>query len=275
MSPHVLVNGSATDRISVFDRGLHYGDGLFETIAVRGGALPLWERHMRRLRHGCERLNLPFADYDLLEREAASLCRDGDGGVLKIMLTRGEGRGYAPAPTPRITRVLIRYAPTPHPAQYWSEGVSISVCAGRLGINPALAGLKHLNRLEQVICAADSGLSKHAEALVLDVDEFVIEATTSNVFIAKAGRLATPELSRCGVAGVMRELLLDRIREEGMTCEVRAVTLDEVRRAEELFLCNSVNGVWPVRRLDDQAFRVGPLTRNLQRAVDSLLPRAE
>lgn len=263
----MLINGNATTMIDACDRGLHYGDGLFETIAVRNGASVLWDAHMRRLALGCRRLALPSFDTGLLGNEAVQLCGGVERGVLKIIITRGSGgRGYRVpvAGAVQPTRIVALYPWPDYPDTFWTQGISVRVCKTRLGHNPALAGIKHLNRLEQVLARSEWDDPDVAEGLMLDQDGHVIEGTMTNLFIVRHGCLRTPDVSHCGVAGVMRDRVLDAARELGIECEMGVVTRKDVKSAEEIFLCNSVIGVWPVREMEGATFEVnGAVTRRI------------
>ncbi len=259
-----LVNGLEQDNIAVADRGLHYGDGLFETIAVRAGQPQLWERHSRRLALGCERLGIQGVQQEIVWDEARRICSDIAQGVLKVIITRGEGgRGYRPPNEVHATRIVASYPWPDYPVAHGVEGVAVRVCATRLGRNPALAGLKHLNRLEQVMARREWDDPSIAEGLMLDEHGQVISGTMSNIFIVSDGRLVTPRLTECGVAGVMRGLILDLAGEQAIPRQESALDLAAVRQANELFLCNSLIGIWPVRRIDQQRYEIGPVTRLL------------
>ncbi len=246
----MLVNGVPGASFDANDRGLHYGDGLFETIAVHGGAPALWDRHMQRLLLGCERLGIAPIDAAQLRRESLQLCEGVAEGVLKIIITRGSGgRGYRAPPSgaTQPTRLVALYAWPEYPPAFWVEGVAVRLCSTRLGSNPALAGIKHLNRLEQVLARSEWEDPAIPEGLMLDGEGHVIEGTMSNLFIVRNGRLLTPDLSRCGVAGVMRGCILDGVRDTGIPAEITQITLDDVKSSDEVFLCNSLIGVWPVK----------------------------
>ncbi len=267
----ILINGEAGDRIDVLDRGLQYGDGLFETLRVRAGRPCLWAAHLARLRRGCERLGIAMPAEARLRDEAGRLCAGLDDGVLKIVLTRGPGgRGYRPPRDARPTRLLAVFPAPDYPPQYAQAGVAARLCDTRLGLNPALAGLKHLNRLEQVLARAEWDEPGIAEGLMLDIEGNVIEGTMSNLFMVRAGRLCTPGLSRCGVAGVMRARVMAEAGAQGIPVEEGRIGLRDLAAADELFLTNSVIGVWPVRRLDGRDYVApGPLTARLAAAVEA------
>ncbi len=260
----ILVNGVQGDRIAVQDRGLHYGDGLFETIAVIDGIPCLWRRHMQRLMQGCRRLALPEPDPGLLKEEAQRVSAGHERAVLKIIVTRGgNGRGYRAGKKAGVTRIVARYDWPEYPAEFLLRGIRLRVCNTRLGNNPALAGIKHLNRLEQVLARSEWHDPRIAEGLMLDQNDYVIEGTQSNLFVVKQGCLLTPELSRCGIKGVMREWIQEQGMALGIECSETDLTLQDVMEADELFMCNSLMGIWPVRSIGEADFAIGPVTRRL------------
>lgn len=246
----MLIDGRPGDALPVSDRLLHYGDGLFETIAVFHGRPCLWQRHLDRLASGCRRLDIPMPDAALLAEEAARLCRGVERGVLKLVISRGSGgRGYRPPVVAQPRRILALHPWPDYPAAAWEEGVQLRWCDTPLGLNPALAGLKHCNRLEQVLARAEWDDPAIAEGLMCDVRGQVIEGTMSNLFVLSDGRLLTPSLDHCGVAGVARALVLEVASATGMPCEQRVLTRDAVQQADALLLSNALIGLWPVRRL--------------------------
>ncbi|MGH8583412.1 MAG: aminodeoxychorismate lyase [Gammaproteobacteria bacterium] len=249
----MLINGERGGALSFLDRGLHYGDGLFETIALRGGRPCRWERHFHRLRRGCERLRLPPPDAAQLAGEAVQCAAGVERGVLKLIVTRGcGGRGYNPTGASHPTRLWLRYPWPEHPAAWRREGVTVRICAQRLGRNEALAGLKHLNRLDQVLARGEWDDPALAEGLMLDGEENVIEGTMSNVFLIGEDRLVTPELRYCGVCGILRETILAQARKHGIATEVRPLGVQALIRAPGAFLCNSLIGVWPIRSIQGE-----------------------
>ncbi len=270
--PSILINGRQTDQVSVLDRGFQYGDGLFETIRVVAGKPQYWRQHMERLLDGCRRLNISLPELSVLSGEAEKLCGRAEEGVLKITITRGlGGSGYAADESLKSTRVLVIFPAPQYPEQYWSRGVVLTVCNTRLGINPALAGVKHLNRLEQVFARAEWNSTEINEGLMLDINDHVIEGTMSNVFSVKNGELYTPDLSSCGVRGVMREQIISAARQIGITVHETQMSLDDVYQSDECFLSNSVFGIWPVRQLVDHKFSSGPTSHQLA----SILQKSE
>mgnify|MGYP000846026526 CR=1 FL=1 len=265
------VDGRPAAELPLGDRGLAYGDGLFETIAVRQGQPTLFDAHLARLSAGCARLAIP-CDEALIGAEIRAFSAELGDGVAKLILTRGDGRrGYA-RPEPATPRRILLGSPLPeYPRSHAEQGVCLYPCATRLAEQPLLAGLKHLNRLEQVLARSEWSDEAYAEGLLHDAQGRVIEAVFSNLFLVKAGCLLTASLERCGVAGVMRGALLEQARALRLQVEIRDIPHDELLAADEVFVCNSVYGIWPVRRLDRHVWPVGPLTRKLQGIARTLL----
>ena len=245
----MLVNGVSGNLIGIRDRGLLYGDGVFRTMLVRRGKPRHWPLHFQKLRHDCAALNIFCPDFDLLTHELESLSAAYPDAVFKIIVTRGmSARGYAPDPRAQPTHVWDASPMPVYPEDWKTSGVTLSLCQLRLGHQPRLAGIKHLNRLENVLAASEIGDA--AEGLMLDVGGHAIEGTRSNLFLVSKGVLVTPDLSRCGVAGVTRDRVMGYAEETGMSVEVRDVLPDELLLADELFLTGSVFGLWPVARFD-------------------------
>ncbi len=269
------VNGSQRDHLALADRGLHYGDGVFETMVIHAGKVPLWQRHWRRLLVGCGRLGIVGLDGRRLADEVAASSRGCERGIIKLIVTRGEGgRGYRPPRDSEAgppTRILLRSLWPTYPDYFWREGITARLCGIRLAANPALAGIKHLNRLEQVMARREWYDPDIAEGLMCDQMGNVVEGTQSNIFVVRAGRLLTPPVEHCGVAGVMRGLILDEATAWGLAAEERLLPLAELARSEEVFVCNAVIGVWPLRRLEQWSFPHGPVTRRVAQATASAL----
>lgn len=261
MKARVLVNGEATDQVSVMDRGLAYGDGLFETIRMLADTAPLWARHMQRLRAGCERLGIPDPDPAVLWHEAVEVSRNLPSSVVRITCTRGTGeRGYAPPASPQPTRVVAGFAPPPWVAERYASGLNVRVCEIRLADQPRLAGMKHLNRLEQVLARAEWDDPAIDEGILLDGQGQVVCATMANLFAVVGGELLTPSLDRCGVAGVARAEVL-AVRPHTRVVDF---SLDTLLKASEIFLSSSVRGIVPVKSLGENRYVPGETTRQLQ-----------
>jgi len=265
------IDGAPQDSLSVKDRGLAYGDGLFETILVKAGQPLLFERHLQRLALGGLRLALNL-DLPLIESECQVFAAQLVEGVMKLIVTRGDGmRGYAPAIDAQPRRILQGSALPAYPAAHADQGIKLFPCRTRLAEQPLLAGLKHLNRLEQVIARGEWSDAEHAEGLMRDTTGRIIEGVYSNLFLVKGGVLLTPDLSRCGVAGVMRGELLAQAEQINLPARALDLQLSDLQKADEVFVCNSVYGIWPVRRFEQHNWPLGPVTRKLQNLVRGLL----
>jgi 4-amino-4-deoxychorismate lyase len=249
-------------------RAVQYGDGVFETMCVRDGVAEFVDRHRQRLQAGCEKLRLSFADWSELEAELEQRAGELGEGVVKVILSRGAGNlGYRFTAEQGVTRIVSAHPLPAWPQECTTQGVRVCICDLRLGLQPRLAGIKHLNRLEQVMARAEWE-QQYAEGLLLDYNDQLIEGTMSNLFIVRDGVVYTPPLDNCGVAGVMRSVLLDLAAESGLRTSRQAMTLADLGSAQEVFLCNSLIGIWPVISVAERfEFTIGPLTRALQRAL--------
>jgi 4-amino-4-deoxychorismate lyase len=263
--------GDLGHALAAADRGLHYGDGLFETMLLAQGRVPLLEAHLQRLMLGCARLSLSCPGLALLRHEIQQVCGDASDGVVKLMLTRGVGgRGYAPAAAPSITRMIALYPPAaPQPFE-----LKLGWCSTRLGRNTQLAGVKHLSRLEQVLAQMDIATTGVDEGLMLDSAGELISAVSSNVFLVRDRALLTPDLRHCGVRGVMRGQVLRIASEAGITVHEGALRTEDVRSAEEVFLTNAVHGLRAVVALDEQRWEVGPTTLRLHAELQHQIGKA-
>jgi len=271
--PKTLINGESCDSLAVSDRGLAYGHGVFETIRLCQGRLVLWEQHMQRLQQGCERLGIDMPKHlgSELMKEVLRLCGQDAEGVIKIIITAGSGgRGYASPPVIDSQRIVTLFPLPEYPADR-AEGVDIITCNYRLPLNPKLAGMKHLNRLDQVLARAEWQDTAIAEGIVCDTDGMVVEGTMSNLFAVKNGVLLTPDLEQAGVKGIMRDFILQSADAIGLESREVSLTIDEFKQADELFLTNSVIGLWPIKQWDEQRFYKGLTTGVFQARIEQLL----
>ena len=270
------IDGRADGMLAPLERGLHYGDGLFETIACLEGRPRLLGRHLERLAHGCERLGIGFPGREALGREILAVAGEAQRAVVKVLLTRGAAvaRGYAVAGSERPTRVTLRYRWESEDPALARDGVRVRIAQLRLGENAHLAGLKHLNRLEQVEARREWSDPGIAEALMFSSSGRLVSGVMSNVFLVEAGRVRTPRLDRCGVAGIMRAAVLRAAARLGIAVEEAALEAGDLARAHEIFLTSALIGVRPVRELAGRAVAPGPVTRALQQALAPLLAGA-
>lgn len=260
-----LVNGAPPKTSVLLSRALHYGDGVFRTLLRIEGRWLDFDRHYVKLVQDCRVLGLDPPHVGQLEAELESLGGGRSQPVVgKIILARsGAGRGYAPT-SRQCERILLRYPAPRYPASYWREGVVAMASPVTLGIQPLLAGVKHLNRLENML-AARGWPADVQEALMSDHTGQLICGTRSNIFWVREGKLLTPRLSGSGVAGMMRAKVLDAARALGLPAAMVEAPQRDLLQASEAFLSNSLIGIWPLKRID--AHDLGPpgqLTQRLQ-----------
>jgi len=273
----LLLNGREIDpsapAVSPLDRGFHFGDGLFETIACVRRKPRFLSLHLERLVSGCARLHIDLGAVNVIRDEVRHAAAATDVSLIKVMVTRGPAvaRGYAWSGRETATRVLLRYAWPQEDTAAQREGVGVRVSAMRLGENPALAGMKHLNRLEQVIARSAVPGADAAELLLFSSSGQLICGTMSNVFVERAGRLITPRVDRCGVAGVMRRVVLREAARAGIAVEEGTVSEADLDATREIFLTNARIGVWPVRSVGARTLRAGVLTQQVQSSIAPLL----
>ncbi|MEY6431025.1 aminodeoxychorismate lyase [Thioalkalicoccus limnaeus] len=265
------VDGVPDDRVSVFDRGLHYGDGLFETFRVQHGRPCLWRDHRRRLALGAQRLGLPDLDTDRLLAEVRALSADRPLAVVKLLVTRGDGgRGYRPSRDARPRRILSLYPWPDHPPAWSAQGVDVILCQTSVSEQPRLAGIKHLNRLEQVLARDEWDDPAIAEGLMADADGRLVGGTMSNLFLVLGDRLVTPSLDRAGVAGTVRAAVIREAPALGYVIVERGVELADLFAADGAFLTNALIGCWSIRRVGGRDLGQAPLLVALASSIRRL-----
>jgi 4-amino-4-deoxychorismate lyase len=272
-----LINGAPNQIITPADRGLAYGDGLFETIKLHNGSPCLLEFHQERLYQGLARLK--FSDQAIkavqesLNVSVSQLVSFANehalpAAVMKWVVTRGVGlRGYNPegADQPSVIASVAPY----HPMKERNiNGVSVFVCDTPLARNPFLSGLKHLNRLEQVLARAEWQSTEYAEGLMLDTEGHVVEGTMSNLFWVKGGEVFTPDLTYCGIEGTLRRFIIQTLNAQGQSVHIVSEGLNAIKDADEVFVCNSLIGIWPVTQMMGCHWDVGPTTLEIQKRLD-------
>ena len=263
-----LINGKFVDELAAHDRGLHYGDGLFETITVENMQLLCWDEHLKRLERGCIKLNIAVPDKNLLKNEVSALINTESQGVIKIIISRGQGgRGYKILENIAPTRIISLY---PWPNYYnenLSSGVKTRICKYRYAKNPFLAGIKHLNRLEQILARSEWNDNSIAEGIVMDSENYIIEGTMSNIFCIIGKTLYTPDLSACGIEGIVRGKIIELASNLKFNVEIKKMSLGFLMNAEEIFMCNSIIGVWPVNIIDETKFSKHKKTQNITKTL--------
>ncbi|HUQ10242.1 MAG TPA: aminodeoxychorismate lyase [Steroidobacteraceae bacterium] len=265
------VDGASTDVVPADDRGLHYGDGLFETVLVRGGRPRFLEAHLARLASGCARLGIPFAGESPLRADIAAACaRAPHLAVLKIIVTRGSAtrRGYAPdAEVPR--RVVSLYE-TPPLSPELRDGVDVVYAAGTVAEHPGLAGIKHLSRVESVWALGDARSVGAFDALLRTASGHVVSGAMTNVFAVRSGQVITPRVDRAGVAGILRQVVLRECAALGIPASEQLLPAQDLEAADEAFITNARIGVVPVRRVGEHGYRMSSLAQRLATHIEAL-----
>ncbi|MGK9171679.1 aminodeoxychorismate lyase [Yokenella regensburgei] len=250
-----LINGLEQDVLSARDRAVQFGDGCFTTARVEKGCIHLLNEHLARLQQACDALFITFTDWDVLEQEMRHLATRQGVGVLKVILSRGSGgRGYSARTCLSPSRIL---SVSPAPAQYarWrEEGITLSLSPVRLGRNPLLAGVKHLNRLEQVLIRRYLEQTDRDEALVLDSDGWVTECCAANIFWRKGCEIFTPRVDQAGVNGIMRQHCLQQLASSGYGVNEVNMRADALKSADEVMVCNALMPIVPVRQWDEKVW---------------------
>ena len=279
-SPSALwqINGQLAAELPISDRGLAYGDGLFETLRWHNGG-PLWHLHRARLLAGCARLKLPL-DAAVLDAQytqfLAAVTQQNptlEHAIIKLIVTRGQGgRGYVPPHAPSLN-LIWQLLPAPSIAQEAAQGVGLQVSSVRLAEQPLLAGLKHLNRLEYVLAAQQA--TEGLQPLLLDNSGRIIETLSHNIFAVEGKNLLTPRLNRAGVKGVLRDFTQTHAPKLGFAFCETDLLLPQLLQAPEVFIGNSVRGYWPVTSLLGDGLQknwpIGSFCLQLQHYFESYL----
>lgn len=261
-------NGAKIESIPINDRAVQYGDGVFETIAIRDGSPRFWDLHMQRLRHACEQLALAMPAESLLERDLDSaLARTSTNTsfcTAKLIISAGQGRrGYRrPSPT-NASALMGIFESAPLGRNAYQGGVAALLCTTIISSQPKLAGVKSLNRLDQIFARAEWDSDEFFEGLMHDSEKRLICGTMTNMFAVRNNEISTPSLRRAGVAGVMRQLIINQLADNDIECIETDIPVSALSEIDELFICNSQIGVMPVRRCGKHQWPVGEATRSV------------
>ncbi len=251
-----LVNGVQQNHINIENRGLAYGDGLFTTAKIQNGHIQYLMAHIERLLLGCEKLGIALPTSAELIKQLTAVAKNYSLAVLKVIITANSGgRGYARAKNNEYDLIVMVHDYPAHYDALASTGITLGISTQQLGLNPMLAGLKHLNRLEQVLLRQELSNRAEDDLLVTNIYGEVIEATSANVFFFIDGQLYTPDINQSGVNGIMRQALLQRYP----ATIIKPFTLEDIAKAEAMFLCNCVMGVMPVSTFNGRALTTAPI----------------
>lgn len=259
----VWLNGMPTNAVPAGDRGFAYGDGHFTTLPVRQGVAVLEDYHWQRLRATSVALGMPLDRFDAWRDDFRRFRAHFPNMTAKIVLTRGQGgRGYLPDERADPNCYFMAWPAGGHDPAH-QQGIDSGLLRGCLGLNPLTAGHKHLNRLEQVLLRRELAATSWPEAVVLDLNGGVVEGVFSNLFLIKDGQLYTPPVTHAGVAGVMRAFLIDYLLTLQQPVRILPLAPEHLPQADELFFCNSLFGIWPVRRFNGTMMPPNPVTQRL------------
>lgn len=268
-----LINGSFDHVISPFDRGFAYGDGVFRTMKMVDGLPENWPLHYQKLVADCAAINIVCPSAELLMSDIAQLfspdaANERTESVAKIIITRGEGtRGYTPPAITAPLRVLLKSPMPIYSESRFAEGVTVTVCETRLAAQAKLAGVKTLNRLENVLARMEMTNPDIAEGIMLDAQGNVIECTSANIFARFGDTLMTPSLHQCGVAGITRQRIIDLAYTLSLKAKIEVIDLPTLQSADEVIICNSLYGAWQVKGIQEKAIKTGVLAANIRAAL--------
>lgn len=268
-----LINGSFDHAVSPFDRGFAYGDGIFRTLVMRDGMPENWPLHYQKLVADCGAIGIVCPSAELLMSDLQQLflpdgLTENHLGIAKIIITRGEGeRGYAPPAVTMPLRVVIKTAMPQYPEENFVNGVNLYVCETRLAHQPRLAGIKHLNRLENVLARMEWNDPTIADGIMLDADNNVIECTSANIFARFGDVLLTPDLRQCGVAGVTRQRIMNITHSLSLKVAVETFNVEKLLSADEVMICNSLYGAWQIKGIQHKTWQAGALAANTRAAL--------
>lgn len=263
-----IVNGIFDGAVSPSDRGLAYGDGVFRTLKIVNGLPEQWPLQYQMLEENCTTLGIVCPSAELFMSDFLQLFITDEAAVAKIIVTRGDGeRGYVPPAITEPTRIVIKSTMPDYPEVNFDEGVQLRLCEMYLAHQPALAGIKHLNRMENVLARMEWNDPAIAEGLMLDVVGNVIACTAANLFARYDDMLITPSLEQCGVAGVTRQRILSLAHTMELKVKIEEMNLEKVFLADEVVICNSLYGAWQVRTLSNKHWDKQTLALNIRNAL--------
>ena len=268
-----LINGSFNQAISPFDRGFAYGDGIFRTLVMRNGVPECWPQHYQKLVADCAVINIVCPSAELLMSDLQQLFlidtqSEENSSVAKIIITRGEGnRGYTPPPITAPMRVVTKSPMPEYPETRFTDGVNLTVCETRLAAQPLLAGIKSLNRLENVLARMEWNSPDIADGILLDANDNVIECTAANIFARFSNTLITPNLTQCGVAGITRQRIIDLAHTIALKISIETFSLEKLLMADEVIICSSLYGAFQVKSIQEKTIKADGLAASICAAL--------
>lgn len=266
MEPIILINGKKHNSISVFNRNMQYGDGLFETFIAKDNRILFWKRHFSRLNVGCEKLKIKKIQEStwLNDIKKGLLLASYNNCVIKLILSRGNSqRGYSYPDDILPVRVVIV---SELKKTQTKKSFSLEYAQSGYHSNPNLAGIKHCNRIEQILARATL---KKDEAIMLDENQNIISVTQGNIYFIFGQRLVTPKLDRCGVIGSRRFIILELAKSIALDVEQDNISVTDAQKADEVFISNSIIGIQPVSSIEDYRLSKSFFTEKIKVAFES------
>jgi len=267
-----LINGKPSEQVSVHDRGFLYGDGVFETMPAFLGKVMWFDKHYDRLKLGCNALKIAVPKKEVLIADIEQLLGKQQRATIKIIITRGtSARGYKVDPDASPTRVVLCSEWNDSLRMKAETGIRLKLCKTPIGRHPILGSLKHLNRLENVLARQEWQGDEYDEGLMCDEFGNIVDGIMSNIFICKDKKIKTPRIQLSGINGIMRNWVLGLDKSWNIE-EINGMTIDDVVEADEVFMSNSLIGLWPVKHFNDKHFEIGPIYKKLYKKLEIEYP---
>ena len=266
------INGVQSDSISITDRGLAYGDGVFTTAKVEQGKIQLLSEHLERLTTNCQKLSIALPDIDKIKGELKSVAQRFELCVAKVIISAGQGgRGYSRQGCEESTVIISFHDFPEHYLTWQQQGISLGIAKFKLGLNPLLSGIKHLNRLEQVLIRQELDKRNEDDLLVLNCADNIIEASAANIFWFKNNTWYTPKIVESGISGLMRHQTLDILNnDKNKPVEIIEAKITILDNIEAMFICNSVMNIVPVSQFQQKKLALAPSRLIVNRIQESL-----
>lgn len=247
--------------VSTLDRSFNYGDGFFTTMQVKAGQIQLWPLHLARLQQAAAQLHFASINWQQLSGQVQAAITE-PAQVIKVLISRGEGgRGYSSLGANK-PQIYISSSALPNYQQWQQQGISLGVAQLKLAIQPALAGIKHTSRLEQVLIKQQLMQTPYDDLLVLDQQDFVCEVSAANIFFYQQQQWYTPSIERAGVNGVMRQHLMQCLAVKEVNW-----TLAQLDDVESMFICNALMEIVPVQRFLHRELDMSAVTTLMKRQL--------
>lgn len=270
-----LINGKFLKTVSVLDRGLSYGDGLFETMSWRhlreldSFGVEFWNRHLKRLSASSLKMKIKMPSKEILNNYKDKIIKKSinlgfNEGVLKIIITRGVGgRGYKYEKDIEPTIIFLSFPKVRIDESFFKKGVNLKFCKSPIFVNHQLSGIKHLNRIDSVMARSEWQNKEFFDGVLLDDSKNIIDGTMTNIFFSKNNILYTPDLKKSGINGIMRQVVIEKSKIFFNSVHEIQINKKNLKLYDEMFITNSIIKILPVKKLEKKEFSISQSTRNL------------